>query len=88
MCGYMKQIVSAINYCHANNIIHRDIKPENVMVNNIGTVKILDFGLSMQAKIVKNWSLIGTPYYMAPEIIQGNAYDCQVDVWSMGVLLY
>ena len=54
MCGYMKQIVSAINYCHANNIIHRDIKPENVMVNNIGTVKILDFGLSMQAKIVKN----------------------------------
>ena len=58
------------------------------MVNNIGTVKILDFGLSMQAKIVKNGSLIGTPYYMAPEIIQRNAYNCEVDVWSIGVLLY
>ena len=84
----MRQIVSAINYCHANSIIHRDIKPENVMINSQGTVKLLDFGLSMQVKTIKNGSLIGTPYYMAPEIIEGNTYDCEVDVWSMGVLLY
>lgn len=84
----MLDIVRAIAHCHAQNVIHRDIKPENIMVDKNHRVKLLDFGLSKNAKGVKDQQICGTPFYMAPEMILGEYYDTQVDVWSLGVLLY
>ena len=89
------QILSAINYCHKMNIIHRDLKPENILITNkdeddkdLIYIKIADFGT---AKIFKeNQSeklLVGSPYYIAPEVIDRN-YNEKCDLWSCGVLLY
>lgn len=83
---YMKSLFQAINHCHAQGIIHRDIKPENIMITDTGSVRLIDFGLSKASK--KNLKTIaGTPYYMAPEVLEGN-YGTKADIWSLGVLLY
>ena len=87
-CKYFKDIVSAISHCHAQNVIHRDIKPENIMVTTNDEIKVIDFGLSKNARSVTNHQIVGTPFYIAPEIIQDRPYDTQVDIWSLGVLLY
>ena len=89
----MYQILSAVNYCHNMNIIHRDLKPENILItdkNEIGlpTIKICDFGTS---KIIEKGavqrSLVGSSYYIAPEVIKKN-YTEKCDIWSCGVILY
>ena len=90
-----KQILSAINFCHFNKIIHRDLKPENILVENESekkieyfNIKVIDFGTS--DIIIKNnkfSKLIGTPLYMAPEILD-NSYNEKCDLWSCGVILY
>jgi calcium-dependent protein kinase len=88
---YMYQIVSAVVYMHSNNIVHRDLKPENLVFENKqedSNLKLIDFGVSKHFK--KNEILlerVGSPYYIAPEVISGN-YDEKCDVWSLGVILY
>jgi calcium-dependent protein kinase len=90
-----KQLLSAVNFCHINNIIHRDLKPENILIENeaekqkeLFTIKVIDFGTS---EIFKKNSLlkkrIGTPFYIAPEILK-NSYNEKCDLWSCGVILY
>ncbi len=87
----MKQILSALAYCHANNVVHRDLKPENVLMDKDegdATVKIIDFGTAQifdphQQMTAKS----GTPYYIAPEVIKCS-YNSKCDVWSAGVMLY
>lgn len=87
----MKQILSAVSYCHKNNIVHRDLKPENILYlsdDYNSSLKIVDFGTSAIFK--KNEILhqkYGTPYYIAPEVIMKN-YDSKCDIWSCGVILY
>ena len=87
----MKQILSAICYSHQNNIVHRDLKPENILLDDKGsdlTIKIIDWGCAKSFK--KNEKMTnadGTPYYIAPEVLEGN-YDEKCDVWSCGVILY
>lgn len=71
----MRDIVSAIAHCHEQNVIHRDIKPENIMVDTRGNIKLLDFGLSKNAKGVRDQQVCGTPFYMAPEMVLGEYYD-------------
>jgi len=87
----LKQIMSAIMYCHMNNICHRDIKPENFLLKHKGddsNIKLIDFGLSKQLSEDEIMHAPnGTPYYIAPEIMTGN-YTKLVDNWSLGVLLY
>jgi len=75
---------------HSQGIVHRDIKPENIMLSVTGELKIIDFGLSkQQVGGQKLKTIAGTPYYMAPEMLDGNVpYDSKVDIWSLGVLLY
>ncbi|CAG9335437.1 unnamed protein product [Blepharisma stoltei] len=87
----MRSLFSAIMYCHDHGVCHRDLKPENcVFVSNEqnSDLKVIDFGL---AKVVDEYevmhSLDGTPYYLAPEVIEGN-YSKEVDCWSLGVILY
>lgn len=86
----MKQLLSSIFYLHSNKIVHRDLKPENILIekskNNI--IKVIDFGT---AKIFQGHEKLkqkqGTPYYIAPEVLNKN-YTEKCDVWSCGVILY
>ena len=85
---FIYQLFSAINHCHANKVIHRDIKPENIMITESNSVRLIDFGLSkISKKQVLLHEIAGTPYYMAPEVLEGN-YNEKADIWSLGVLLY
>ena len=86
---YITQICLAIQHIHGKKIIHRDLKSNNVFLMKSGIVKLGDFGIS---RAVKTWekakTLVGTPYYLAPEIIENNPYDSKCDIWALGVLLY
>jgi calcium-dependent protein kinase len=88
-----KQMMSAICYCHSQNICHRDLKPENLLfLNNKSDspLKVIDFGLSkiFTSKTEnKMTTKVGTAYYVSPEVLQGN-YDEKCDIWSSGVILY
>jgi serine/threonine protein kinase len=83
-------MLSALRHCNEKKIAHRDIKPENIMITKDGEVKLIDFGLSKQNKSKysnKLTTMVGTPYFVAPEVLEGN-YSYACDVWSLGVLLY
>ena len=86
---YSASMLLAINYLHQNHIIYRDIKMENIMVCENGYIKLIDFGA---AKILddnnRTTTIIGTPHYMAPELILGEGYSYQIDYWSIAVCLY
>ena len=85
---YMKALFNAINHCHSQDIIHRDIKPDNIMITKNDEVKLIDFGLSKATTNNRNLTTVaGTPYYMAPEVLEGS-YSKKADLWSLGVLLY
>ena len=85
---YFTRIVKAIQHCNAQNIVHRDIKPENIMFDANKSVKLIDFGFAT-VKGKKNLDeVVGTPYYIAPEIINNKPYSQECDMWSLGVVLY
>lgn len=85
---YITDLASALSYCHKKHIIHRDIKPENLLVGHRGEIKIADFGWSIHAPTSRRTTLCGTLDYLPPEMVEGREHDEQVDVWSVGVLLY
>lgn len=88
---YFRQLISALGYCHSFNICHRDLKPENILVSSEGDVKIADFGMAalQQGPDYKLTTSCGSPHYAAPELVKGNKYrGNQVDIWSMGVILF
>eukprot|EP01114_Cavostelium_apophysatum_P018583 TRINITY_DN577_c0_g2_i4.p1 TRINITY_DN577_c0_g2~~TRINITY_DN577_c0_g2_i4.p1 ORF type:complete len:452 (+),score=111.48 TRINITY_DN577_c0_g2_i4:176-1357(+) len=73
---------------HTSHKIHRDIKSDNILVSDNGIIKIADFGFAAQltTKKQKRKTVVGTPYWMAPELIQGLDYDAKVDIWSLGIM--
>lgn len=93
--SFIAQVSDAIFYLHTKNIIHRDIKPANILLNKtyinqdefVNEFKICDFSLST-TKESNSCNVVGTPFYMAPEILRKETYDEKVDVWSFGVVLY
>ena len=84
---YAAEVILAIEYLHAHNIIYRDLKPENILLDKYGHVKITDFGFAKEVENVTS-TLCGTPDYLAPEIIQSKPYNKSVDWWSLGILIY
>jgi len=85
-----KQLVCAINACHQNSIVHRDIKLQNIMLDEQGNIRLIDFGLSNFVEVGRyRNTFCGTPAYAPPEILLGTQYKGpEVDVWSLGVVLY
>ena len=82
-------ICRALELCQKHNIIHRDIKPENIFVSETGDFKLGDFGIAKQVEEAQSeLTKIGTPTYMAPEVVKGQPYDHSVDMYSLGVVLY
>jgi len=87
---FLRQILSALEYCHETSVIHRDLKPENLLLDNHKNIKINDFGLSnvmTHGQFLQ--SSCGSPHYSSPEILQRTKYiGPEVDIWSVGVILY
>ena len=78
--------LEALHHCHSLGIVHRDIKPENIMFGADGEIRLVDFGLAKESA-TKMKTFAGTPYFMAPEVINHN-YNQKCDVWSLGCVLY
>ena len=86
-------MAAALHYLHSFRIIHRDIKPENLLVysypDETKILKICDFGLATEVRRSEKLSFIcGTATYVAPEIITGNGYGVEVDIWAAGIIIY
>jgi calcium-dependent protein kinase len=91
VCKIVFKLLSSISYCHKMNIVHRDLKPENIVFVDNGVdsdIRLIDFGLSCRFKEgCKLKSILGTPYYIAPEILKGS-YDEKCDIWSIGAITF
>ena len=85
---YILELSTALSYCHVKHVIHRDIKPENLLIGHNGELKIADFGWSVHAPTSRRNTLCGTLDYLPPEMVEGREHDANVDVWSLGVLMY
>ena len=88
---YIAELILAIDHLHKHNILYRDLKPENILLDEIGHIKLTDFGLSKIMNNIekdKTYTVCGTPVYVAPEVLTGQGYNKLVDWWSLGVLLY
>jgi len=85
------ELAGALQHAHSVGIIHRDIKPENVMIRKDGLLKLMDFGIAQVIDLERmtvTGQLLGSPAYMAPELVEGKPLDVRTDVFSVGILLY
>ncbi|MBZ0269559.1 serine/threonine protein kinase, partial [bacterium] len=87
------QIASGLSAAHTEGIIHRDVKPANVLLGESDQVRIVDFGLASvireaENRLTRTGHLVGTPHYMAPELIRGEDVDGRADLYSLGVMMY
>ena len=92
MSNIIYYLLKALLFIHSKNIVHRDLKPENILFSNkddYSTLKLIDFGLATNVLTIqeKKKSVVGTPYYMSPEIIDGN-FDEKTDIWSLGIVMH
>jgi len=85
------RLCAALAHAHDFDVVHRDIKPENVMIRRDGCMKLMDFGIAQiidHQKLTMTGQLLGSPAYMAPELISGRPVDARTDLFSVGIMLY
>lgn len=84
------QICIALEYIHGRKILHRDVKSQNIFLTNNNTVKLGDFGISklLESTNEAAMTVVGTPYYMSPEVCENKPYTFKSDVWALGCVLY
>lgn len=85
---YAAELVLAFDYLHSLGVAYRDLKPENVMLDRDGHLRLIDFGFAKVVKSDMTFTIVGTPEYLAPEIIQSIGHNTPVDMWALGVLIY
>src|SRR5208283_1972634 len=88
---YIRQVLSALEYAHARDVIHRDIKPPNIMITPEGQAKLLDFGMAFKAadlSVTRPGFILGSLHYMSPEQVRGERVDLRSDLYSTGITLY
>ena len=86
----MVEVCRGLDYAHKRGVIHRDVKPANVRLLADGTVKLLDFGIARlgESTLTQTGILLGTPSYLAPEVVSGGRVDLRADMWAVGIILY
>ncbi len=87
---WFTQICLALKHVHDRKIIHRDLKAQNIFLTRNNIVKLGDFGIArfLNCTVENAKTMVGTPYYLSPEIIENQPYNFKSDIWSLGVLLY
>lgn len=90
MSRIMGDLLEALQFLHGKGVLHRDVRSDNVMLSSAGVCKLSDFTHAGELSAGVSWrhSVIGTPYWMAPEVIKADKYDVRCDVWSLGVVLW
>lgn len=90
---YFRQLLAGVKALHESGVIHRDLKPKNIIIRKDNSVKIVDFGIakdkaSSEREITKTGAMVGSLYYLSPEVIEGEAASAQADIWSLGINLF
>uniref|UniRef100_A0A8U7NPL7 non-specific serine/threonine protein kinase n=1 Tax=Corvus moneduloides TaxID=1196302 RepID=A0A8U7NPL7_CORMO len=88
MAAISRECLQGLDFLHSNYVIHRDVKSYNILLRTDGSVKLADFGLSAQLTPEQNRrsSVVGTSWWMAPEVVKGQPYGPKVDIWSLGIV--
>jgi serine/threonine protein kinase len=85
---FMMETMAALGFAHDQDVVHLDIKPSNIMLTDENEIKLIDFGISSEGKKSAGAEIMGSPYYMSPEQINGDDIDYRTDIYSIGITIY